>query len=329
MENRYEVIDYKETNYRFSCGWGRYVTPHLHREFEIGIVLSNGIRIKSGRDQDMIGTGEMWLMNPFENHEMCVQPQGAVNDFVQLQVSPVFFRGYYPDIEGIRFQTHHLKEEEIGKEAFSKIRSRLIEAAEIYYRHEPGYQLECAARINLLFHDLIRYAPHRRMDGNEQTAAQRRQYRIRSISTFIEKNYDHKLLLGELAQREGLSLNYLSAFFSENFGMSFQEYLLSLRCTKARELLMTTDLKLLDISMMCGFSDPKYLRRGIRKLYGTDTASLRKEKELELRTEEGEEVRESERTLSGKTAQLFMDHAVRFLQQEGMNGFAVKSAVLP
>ena len=82
---------------------------------------------------------------------------------------------------------------------------------------------------------------------------------------------------------------------------------------------MTTDLKLLDISMMCGFSDPKYLRRGIRKLYGTDAASLRKEKKLELRTEEGDEIRESEQTLSGKTAQLFMDHAVRFLRHEGTN----------
>ena len=66
---------------------------------------------------------------------------------------------------------------------------------------------------------------------------------------------------------EHVTETHLSHFFTANFHMSFQEYLMKLRCEKARSLLLTTDLTLIDISISCGFSDPKYLNKAFRKMY--------------------------------------------------------------
>ena len=43
---------------------------------------------------------------------------------------------------------------------------------------------------------------------------------------------------------------------------------LSLRCEKARQLLLLTDLNLLDIALELGFSDIKYLNKAFEKQYG-------------------------------------------------------------
>ena len=42
---------------------------------------------------------------------------------------------------------------------------------------------------------------------------------------YIDENFRRKLLLGEIARREGLTMPYLSHLFKDTLGMSFQEYL--------------------------------------------------------------------------------------------------------
>ena len=74
--------------------------------------------------------------------------------------------------------------------------------------------------------------------------------------------------LSEVAEKMGYSMSYLSHFIKECFGISFQEYLMILRCEKARQLLHTTKLPQLDICESCGFSDPKYFKKSFYSLYG-------------------------------------------------------------
>ena len=53
--------------------------------------------------------------------------------------------------------------------------------------------------------------------------------KMRSILSYIEANYQEKLLLSDVARHEHLSVTYLLHFFTENFGLNFQEYLSNLR----------------------------------------------------------------------------------------------------
>ncbi|MEI3348143.1 MAG: helix-turn-helix transcriptional regulator [Dysosmobacter sp.] len=85
-----------------------------------------------------------------------------------------------------------------------------------------------------------------------------------------------KLLLGDLARELGVNVYYLSHFFREQFGLSFQEYVGKLRCEKARRELLLTDRSLLDISLACGFSSPKYFQRAFARQYGAAPREYRR-----------------------------------------------------
>ena len=80
----------------------------------------------------------------------------------------------------------------------------------------------------------------------------------------------------KLAQELGVNVYYLSHFFREQFGLSFQEYVGKLRCEKARRELLLTNRSLLDISLACGFSSPKYFQRAFARQYGATPREYRR-----------------------------------------------------
>jgi len=277
MQNRYEIIsDDSQTNFKFTAGWGKYATSHLHREFELGLVLKNNMTMTMKDEVLHLSQGDMWLINPFESHEPSAKNGDFPIDFVQLQLSPAFFKSYFPQIGQLTFQTHLLSAESIGQENLHRLQKLLLCAALSYHQKAPYYQFQCASDINQIFCSLLGCVPHSILDRAQAKSNALRTRRMQHITSIIEEHYDTKLLLGDIAQKENLSMQYLSHFFHENWGMSYQQYLTNFRCGKARELLCSTDMSISDISLICGFSDPKYLRQGFRRLYGCDPSDVRK-----------------------------------------------------
>ena len=85
-------------------------------------------------------------------------------------------------------------------------------------------------------------------------------------------------------------------------GMSFQDYLSIIRCDQARNLLTTTDMPLLDISVSCGFSDPKYFTAQFRRRYGSTPKQYRKEMRFDAGQKQPDDQTTSQRILSGHEA---------------------------
>ena len=93
---------------------------------------------------------------------------------------------------------------------------------------------------------------------------------------YIDENFRRKLLLGEIARREGLTMPYLSHLFKDTLGMSFQEYLKKRRFEYARSLLLGTRKSLLDISLESGFSDARYMIRMFEGEFGCTPKEYRR-----------------------------------------------------
>lgn len=129
--------------------------------------------------------------------------------------------------------------------------------------------------INVLFDLLLETVPHYILDEQEIQQTTARTIRIQRIAKYIQERFDQKLLLSELAENEGLTLSYLSHLFKDNFGMSFQNYLLHLRCQRAQEMLIGTDMTMTDIGISCGFSASRYFDKGFREIYGLSPKEYR------------------------------------------------------
>ena len=81
------------------------------------------------------------------------------------------------------------------------------------------------------------------------------------IMDYVENHYTEKLLLSDISELEGLSVSYLSHFFRDMLGLSFQEYIALRRFERARKMVEQTNRSITEICMECGFSDYRYLNK--------------------------------------------------------------------
>ncbi len=250
-----------------------YRTPHLHREFEVNLILDGSVEILSQGRGYHAETGDFFVFDPYQPHELRAR-EGTVL-ILSIQISPAFFSDYFPQMESVRFGT------EIFHRAASprhqQLYRQLLELTCCYCQKAPFYELDCARDINALFRALLDVSAFTVVSEAERPAQRARQERVRYLAERIEGGFSEKLLLGDLAKELGVNLYYLSHFFREHFGLSFQEYLAKLRCEKARRELLLTDRSLLDISLSCGFSSPKYFQRAFQKQYGATPKEYRRQ----------------------------------------------------
>ena len=69
---------------------------------------------------------------------------------------------------------------------------------------------------------------------------------------------------------------YLGRIFKSEMGVSFCDYLLSLRLSKAEEMLRKTDAKIIDIALATGFNSISYFNREFFKKNGITPTDYRK-----------------------------------------------------
>lgn len=153
----------------------------------------------------------------------------------------------------------------------------LLKLANSYLTKQDAYELLCTGIINTIFYQFLQIEEYHIFSDTARDTYRLQQQRIRQISDYIDQHYSRKLLLSDIAAELDLNLYYLSHFFKEHFGFSFQDYLARIRSEKARQLLLLTDQSLLDICMSAGFSDPKYFNCSFKKQYGITPKEYRRQ----------------------------------------------------
>lgn len=81
--------------------------------------------------------------------------------------------------------------------------------------------------------------------------------------------------LFEIASLLGVNSSYLSRIFKETEGTGFQEYVTECRLKIARELLLTTDMKIFEIALQTGYVTNNYFSKVFKKVYGMNPNEYR------------------------------------------------------
>ena len=86
---------------------------------------------------------------------------------------------------------------------------------------------------------------------------------------YIDKNFANPdICLRSAAEEVNFSPNHFSTIFSQDCGMTFIEYLTSVRVEQAKKLLKSTDMKSADVAYEVGFNDPHYFSFLFKKVTG-------------------------------------------------------------
>jgi len=93
--------------------------------------------------------------------------------------------------------------------------------------------------------------------------------RLLNILDYIDANITEKLNLSTLAKRAGLTDSSFSRWFAKSNGVSFKKYIMSKRIALSLNLMQTTDLKMIDIALECGFESVSGFYDTFKKITGT------------------------------------------------------------
>jgi AraC-like DNA-binding protein len=73
------------------------------------------------------------------------------------------------------------------------------------------------------------------------------------ITDYIAQHYQEPISVEQIAEAVGLHGKYLMRLFKRHSGMSAWEYVTRMRLSHAQRLLLTTDMKIIDITLEAGF----------------------------------------------------------------------------
>lgn len=84
---------------------------------------------------------------------------------------------------------------------------------------------------------------------------------VEEIIRYIEHNYDKPLSLDSLAMLSHYSRRHFTRLFRQVCGMSPMDYLNKVRIKNASDLLVRSDMNIIEISRLCGFEDNNLFSR--------------------------------------------------------------------
>ncbi|HBU11986.1 MAG TPA: hypothetical protein DEB31_04445 [Clostridiales bacterium] len=275
MSNEYEIIKYPYFNYfNLFLVAIDYRTPHLHRDFEIDLVLDGEPVFLVNGVSHALNPGDIILLNPDQLHEIQTVKKSAT--ILALQVSPKIFINAVPSIQSLFFDEMFLRTS-LSLKQLKNVRNSLLQLALVYMEKSPYYELECMSILSGMMYLFLCELPVHSITPELQAEANKRADRLRRIIDFVDENYTRKTRLKDVAKLEGLSLNYLSYFIKENLNMTFQDYICSLRLNQAKKLLLSSDKSLFTICIESGFSDPRYLFKAFTTNVGITPGEFRKQ----------------------------------------------------
>lgn len=122
---------------------------------------------------------------------------------------------------------------------------------------ETGYEFYLHGQLMCLFGSILRgncYSSEKELPAGDIKKIRK----FKKVLQYIEQHYREPLTLEDLARQCDMNRNYFCRAFKEYTQKTPMEYLNFYRIESACEKIVSTDEKLLDIAMSCGFSDYSY-----------------------------------------------------------------------
>jgi AraC-like DNA-binding protein len=96
------------------------------------------------------------------------------------------------------------------------------------------------------------------------------------IFDYITHNFKDDITIDDIAKIAGVHPNYAIALFRKESGITITDYTLMLRIYEAQKLLLTSDMKIIDVAMEVGFGSMSNFYKYFKKICGRNPNDYRK-----------------------------------------------------
>lgn len=231
---------------------------HFHDDLEVVYVLEGSVGLKNGYYNYLLKQGDIFILNDREIHSFTKTDEE--NMVMMLQMNLSYFSNYYGNLKNNFFVTD-MHDDDESLDVLRNILGRIMmEVLEKGY----GYEHKVIESTHNLLACLLSDFQYFAMDDGKYINETKNKAnkvlagRLRRITDYMYENYTRKLTLNEIADREHLSIYYLSHVIKEATGLSFQDLLSFIRVEESEKLLLGTNKKIGAISEEMGFSAVRY-----------------------------------------------------------------------
>lgn len=91
--------------------------------------------------------------------------------------------------------------------------------------------------------------------------------RIKSVQ-YIQEHFDEPITLEQLAELENYNITYFCEWFKKKIGFSPSDYIRYIRIQKAKNLIQTTNYRIIDIALQVGYNNHSSFSRAFKNIEG-------------------------------------------------------------
>jgi len=99
---------------------------------------------------------------------------------------------------------------------------------------------------------------------------------------YVDYNYMNNISVESIAQTVGLERTYFSKIFKKYVGMTPQQYIITYRVEKAKQLLASKDLLIKEVCASVGMPDQYHFSKVLKKMVKVSPIKFCKSKEMPL-----------------------------------------------
>jgi xylan 1,4-beta-xylosidase len=204
---------------------------HWHNELEILIVLSGQITVKLTNGTYILFEDDLFLFNRNEVHSIEADTD-TENIVVIIQIDLEHFKNKSPLINKTVFECRtYIKTN--NKELFDTVKYYIATIVYTLNKKPEGYKMYVESYVGLLLFCLVNNFVKETLDDENIKLKLYDLERIKRITNYVDENYNKRISLTDVANMEFLNPYYLSHFIKNKFGISFNQYLTTVRLKKA------------------------------------------------------------------------------------------------
>ena len=222
-------------------------------------VVRGGLRVKLSDGWTVCEPG-CFIFFPPNTHYVYTHSRGDVLEYLWVHFTGAEVEKILEEYEFSLFpKINRIKPDETIDARFNNIFS-------VFSRQDKFRDRELSLLLERLFISMARRLSDGAIKDNQL---------MKSIA-FINSRYNGEIRIPELAAIESLSVSRYNALFRKLMGSSPTEYITKMRISSARELLLGTDLSIVKISRLVGYTDPHFFSRIFKANTGLSPTEFRR-----------------------------------------------------
>ena len=249
------------------------ITNHWHNSLEVLYIASGKLDTGINNAIYHLKRGDLIIINSGDIHFTRCRDYAKI---YVLQVPYPLLNTHIPNYDYVRFQDSD------GSVVFSnpakvdELSRLMIQMYEITLEQKPGYTLLFSSKLyQFLFTLFQRY--HTDISSRTKQKSDRNLIRLEQVMNYVKSHYTQPISLEDAAQILSLNPEYFCRYFKKYMGMTFLEYVNSIRLYHIHQDLLNTNYSVSELMDRHGFTNYKLFSKMFRNTYGCPPGMFRKQ----------------------------------------------------